>query len=198
MEIVATTRPVLSWPREQCMNTPDGYSVVQKTASSILSFGGPKICWLIRDWEFMDDDSFLPCEFVRTFRIGVQFHIVSHADTVQYSILQRSAVRPAIHSARLARSSECRVRCVAAHPQRANKAPETTASVIAVRILILDFIFSITTNRIRLSFVTGFAAVTFAHREPTNRFQLWVSDHGWSRLFIDRQTGHIYAHHKFQ
>jgi hypothetical protein len=57
--------------------------------------------------------------------------------------------------------------------------------------------FSIITNQTRLSFVSGFAAVTFTDPVITNHFQLWISDHGWSRLFIDRQTGRIYAHHKF-
>lgn len=56
--------------------------------------------------------------------------------------------------------------------------------------------FSLATSNVRLSYDTGFVIITFADRKQTNRFQLWLSDRGWNKLFVDRQTGHIYAHHQ--
>ena len=57
--------------------------------------------------------------------------------------------------------------------------------------------YSVITSDVRLSSVTGFAVVIFASQESTNRFQLWVANNGWNRLFVDRQTGRVFAYDKF-
>ena len=57
--------------------------------------------------------------------------------------------------------------------------------------------FSMVSSKADLARDKEFVVVTFLHRETTNRFQLWISDNGWSRLYLDRQTGRVFAHNKF-